>query len=396
MKKISILLVMLMAFTCINAQKYKRASAYRYLTLGQLDKAKEAIEPTITNQKTMNSAKTWFYRGNIYLKIALSENKKYKSLDTNALSVAFESYKKALELDKKNEYKIDIYQNLNIIGEQFYNKGVDEYNKKMYAKAMNYFIKSDDINSFFGKADTLSMYVIYNAALCAELSNNDEKAKEYYNKLLEKKYKNPRIYSSLSSIYLNEKDTLQAENIVKIGRDSFPDDFNLIIMETNIFLATGETEKALNNLNIAIKKDTTNPTIYFAVGAQYNKILNDTTKSEKVKNNAFEKAEKSYKKALSIKPDYYDANYNLGALFVNKAALILEKANKLPLGDSKYDTEKAKADNYLNNSLPYLEKALEIKPDDINTLYSLKEIYARKKQYDKLKIINKKIQELKK
>ena len=35
--------------------------------------------------------------------------------------------------------------------------------------------------------------------------------------------------------------------------------------------------------------------------------------------------------AIALKPDYFEANYNLGALYVNQAAEILEKANELPL-----------------------------------------------------------------
>ena len=51
-------------------------------------------------------------------------------------------------------------------------------------------------------------------------------------------------------------------------------------------------------------------------------------------------AEKSYKKAIELKPDYFDAIYNLGALYVNDAVGIMGKANKLDLNDKNYDAHK--------------------------------------------------------
>ncbi len=97
------------------------------------------------------------------------------------------------------------------------------------------------------------------------------------------------------------------------------------------------------------------------------------------------KATSAYENAILINPDYFEANYNLGALYVNQAADILDKANDLPLDAVKeYDTQKAMADEMLKKSLPYLEKALELTPDDVNTMVSLKEIYTRLGMTEKL------------
>ncbi|MDZ7774162.1 MAG: hypothetical protein U5L09_00425 [Bacteroidales bacterium] len=52
------------------AQNHKVVSAYNYLRKGQLDKAMEAIEPATEHKKTENDAKTWYYRGNVYLSLA--------------------------------------------------------------------------------------------------------------------------------------------------------------------------------------------------------------------------------------------------------------------------------------------------------------------------------------
>ena len=86
--------------------------------------------------------------------------------------------------------------------------------------------------------------------------------------------------------------------------------------------------------------DNTNPSIFFAVGTIYDQMGD------------IEKAISAYENAIKLKPDYFEANYNLGALYVNQAADILDKANDLPLDAvAEYDKEKAKADEMLEKSV---------------------------------------------
>ncbi len=91
----------------------------------------------------------------------------------------------------------------------------------------------------------------------------------------------------------------------------------------------------------------------------------------------YEKAAISaYSKAIQLKPDFFDPNYNLGALFFNKGVRFNEVANEI--SDMKlYEIEKKNADDQFKLAMPYLEKALEIQASDKNTLLSLKTLYFR-------------------
>ena len=91
-KKTSLLTVALLVSVTVFGQKSKRTSANNYLQYGELDNAVEAIEPTITNEKTMNEAKTWFFRGQIYQAVYETKEEKYKTLSDNPLQIAFESF----------------------------------------------------------------------------------------------------------------------------------------------------------------------------------------------------------------------------------------------------------------------------------------------------------------
>lgn len=218
------------------------------------------------------------------------------------------------------------------------------------------------------------------------MGHDFDKAKQSLEQLAEMNYPEPGIYSSLAGIYYKQdKDPEKAAAMYAEGRSKYPNDLNMLLNETNFLLAEKQTDKALNNLVLAAEIDTTNATIFFAIGANYNQIVDDTTSLPEMKEDAFEKAVVAYNKAIVIRPDYFDPNYNMGALYVNKAATLIDEANQLPFEEQeKYDELKSRADALLNDCLPYLEKAYEIDQDDMPTLYSLKEIYARLGDQEKL------------
>jgi tetratricopeptide (TPR) repeat protein len=397
MKRLVILLAIVMAsITMVNAQGAKLQAASNYVNSNppKLGKAMDAIEKAAVHKKTINRAKTWFVRGNIYLKIALSDNPEFKALSENPLKIAEESYNKCTELDSKGEYLLNIRQNMQLISDQYYVKGVEDFQLGDYGKAITFFERVLDINkNVFNVTDTTA---IFNISLCAARAEDMGRAKIEYEKLVELGYNKPSIFTGLSNIYVNEGDTVKAFETIARGRELMPSDFNILIAETNLYLDANETEKALANLEKALEFDATNPQIFFAVGAQYESMIKDNGDKEQIEMYRA-KAIENYKKALEINPEYFDAIFNLGAINVNIASSIISVANELPFDKVKeYDALIAEANGYLEAALPYLEKAHQMQPQDMSTLVTLKEIYVRLKMNDKLPGITEKIEALKK
>jgi tetratricopeptide (TPR) repeat protein len=390
MKKLSLILVVLLFATMSFAQKAVVRDAEANFKKGKLDKAKESIDLAIKDPVTSLEAKTWLTRANIYLDIFTTPLPMYKALSTNALDQAKEAMAKVKALDTKNELKEDAAKtNANLVS-QLYNNGAALYGAKNYVDAAKAFEETYTLNKELGKTDTASMF---NAGLSSELGKDETNAIKYYSLLVDLKYPQAPVYSSLAVMLINKGKFDDAKVVIAKGKAQFPDNFDMLIAETNVFLKTGQTDKALIALESALKKDTTNQTIYFAVGANYNILGNDITKPADFRAACYQKAEKAYLKALSIKPEYFDATYNLGALYVNKASSIIEEANKLPLTETvKYDKLKGDADVFLKMAIPYLEKAHKLEPKDMSSMSALKEIYTRLKMDDQLKAINADIQ----
>jgi Flp pilus assembly protein TadD len=386
MKKLSLVLVVLLLATMSFAQKAVVRDAASNLKKGKLDKAKESIELAIKDPTTSIDPKTWLTRANIYLDIFSSPLPIYKNLDPNPLEIAKESLAKTKELDTKGEFKDDIAKATANLVTELYNSGAAFFTAKNFPEAAKAFGATYLLNKELGKTDTAS---IFNAGLSSEMSKDEDGAIKYYTLLVGMKYPQAAVFSSLAVMLLNKERFDEAKDVIAKGKAQFPNSFDMLIAETNLLLKTGQTEKALEALESAVKKDTTNQTIYFAVGANYNILGNDASKPADFRAACYDKAEKAYLKALSIKGDYFDAAYNLGALYVNKASTIIEEANKLDLKETvKYDKLKAEADNMLKLAIPYLEKAHQLDAKDMSSMAALKEIYTRLQMNDNLKTIN--------
>lgn len=397
MKRIIILTFGLLFSLMSFGQSNLVLSAFNYLKTQKLDKALECIEPTIVHPKTMGDPKTWLYRGNIYLAIALTEDENYKKLVVNPLDSAYKSYQKSIEIDKDfiapagNPPKAEL--GLYIIGEQYYNKGVELFNMQNWVESKEYFERTRKINSIFGVKDSLATY---NATLCALKLGDNETGSKYLKELISMNYNKPEIFSMLANIYKEEGDTTKMINTVKMGRKRYPEDLGLIISETNYYLAKGDLTSAQDLLKVAVEKDPKNPVLHFTIGSNYDRISRDSSMKEEEKELMLAEAEKAYQKAIDLNPAFFDAYYNVGALFFNKGVEVFEFANTIPPDQFEaYEAAKKKYMGYWEKALPYLEKANEIQPSDMGTLQALKSLYARLNMPEKLKIINDKINELK-
>jgi tetratricopeptide (TPR) repeat protein len=421
MKK-TILTITTVAIASLSyAQKAKVVSAYNYnkafersQKCSELKEGLDAINMAIDHEQTKEWAKTWYYRGNLYFNILASKDA-CKDIDAEALDKATDSYMKALvlnfedpelkKLDLEKEDGSDIMkfygalQNKSKVDDEMYtmdimgrklpglavehgNAGIDKFQNKDYAGAKESFGKSLMLNQLGGKLDTMMMY---NTALAAEYSDDTETAKQIYDGLIMMKYNidgnGPNLYRSQANLCKKEGNEEKAAEYIKKGRAAYPSDYNLIVAELDGYLKEQKYEEALQNLNLAIENNSSNEVLYFARGTVYEALKNE------------DNAVADYKKAIELKPNYFDAVFNLGAYYFNKGADKVNEANALPYNETKkFDAVKAEAKVAFEASIPHIEKANEIKPEDVDTANMLIKVYTQTEQYDKAKAIKAKYQ----
>lgn len=382
MKKTIILLSLLFAFSATFAQKGKVTSAENLKDAGKIQEALEAINEALdpSNEKAVKKSipwpKTWEVRGAIYQAIAQSKDPKVKSLSEDPLSEALESYKKALELDTKGRNSNSVKIQLTLLTNDLTNQGVKAFQDEDYKKALKSFEQILDIQDIdVVKADNpeaIDTVIIFNTGLAAYNAQEYDKAIKYYSEAAKHGYSGARSYGLVAQAYQAKKDTLGALEALKEGFEKYPEDNLVLESLIQIYMDLDKSDEAMKYLDMAIQRDPTVPRYLFAQGALYEKLNNE------------EKAIETYSKAIEVDPEYFDAYYNLGALYYNKGVKQMEIAKEVPASDNaRYEAESAKADIWFEKALPYMEKCHELRPEDKMSLESLKNLYYRMKQMDK-------------
>jgi tetratricopeptide (TPR) repeat protein len=295
----------------------------------------------------------------------------------NPLTEAKKAFEKVIELDTEGKYNEELKEYLNQLKLLFESEAVYTYNKKDYEDAYSSFkeiLKINELEVMGGVVDTV---IFYNAARIALELNKNEEAIDLFNTAAKYDYDNPFLYVFLSNSYNAIGDTASGVEALKTGFKKYPENQNILIELINYYLMRGLADEALEYLAIAKEDNPENISFYFAEGTLYDKL------------ERFEDAKRSYEYCLELDPDYFNAQYNLGVLYYNKAVKLYEEANLIN-DIQEYNKAKEVADAEITKALPYIERANEINPDDIETLKTLKTLYYRLQMDDKYdEIVNK-------
>ncbi len=372
MRKVTIILIaLLFGVTAVNGQKGKVTSALTYLDNGEIEKAWQLIQAAEQNEKTKNYAKTYYAKGRILQRIGESKDPKIKNLVDEPLKKAWESYQKAIELDEKGKIHKSIEIYLPMLNADFINKAVEEFKKKEYKAAMEYFDLALQVGKdpvFNGAVDTS---IIYNAGLSAYNGKIWNKAIEYLTRAKDMGYGGGAIYVLLKNAYLEKGDTLTGLKVLQEGFQKMPTDKTIIFELINYYLLVEDnSQAAIDYINKALEQDPENASLYFAKGLALDKL------------GKHDEAIEAYKISISKDSTYLNAYYNLGAMIFNDGVTMFNKCNEI-MDNEKYKECVAKADEKFKESLPYLERAHELDPKEINTLETLKVLYYRLHMYDK-------------
>jgi hypothetical protein len=432
MRVLSVAILFAGSVTLATAQKAKVQAAWRMLSdyeetlkdgrpnLDYLNKAKENIDLALANEATKKQAKTYAYKLRIsyyqFQNRLAEENKKlgasvtdknersmmaYGNTGLEELNQANEALNNIKDLDPEfleriqeglvkgasslDDEELKFASAVQQMKVESANIAAGKYKAKQYDEAADYFYKTAVMNSLLYKTkDTVDFY---NACISASKSGHTEKILEYNRKMIDAKMGTPYNYEAIYNADLAKGDTTAATETLKKGRAVFPDDVNLLTQETNLFLFKGRHEQALANLKISSERDPKNPLYYFITANIYDNLANPKDKLSGKDldkpanfNDLFAKAEANYLKSLELKPankEYlYNANYNLGAMYNNYGGYVanrkIEKITDLALYQKENE---AKAQEYYKKSIPYLEQALQIKPDDKVTMTALRKLY---------------------
>jgi tetratricopeptide (TPR) repeat protein len=333
---------------------------------GKLDKAKEEIDKAIENPKLAAKAKTWFARAQIYEHIANDQTKIYSKLDSNAAAVAYESYKKASELDKPGG-SFDKDSKAALTSQSLYaalfNQAIQKYQAQNYKDAVTAFRLAQETSP----KDTLA--ALYTGIASQQL-NDVPAARIAFENYINLGGRESEVFNSVASMYIADKNNDKALEILQKGLTLYPNHKGLKDQELNIFLTSGKMDEAIDKLKASIEREPNNAQYVLNLGIMYD--------------NAGKKEEalEQYKKVLTIEPNNFDANYNIGVFYFNQGAEATKRLNKMDLKQYQKDGKKAEAEVQakFQQALPYFEKAHQVNPKDVSLMDNLVKVYSQLKK----------------
>lgn len=227
------------------------------VAMDQARKDKEKSDKSIQDPKASLKASTWSDRAKVYENIALQ----FTEIDSAAAFTAFDAYKKVVELDltKKGEPGKLAKEAQNALtgatGTSLYNafvkQGAEKYQSQKLDDALKMFQKALEVNT---KDTTAALY----GGIAAQQINNKEAATTMFEKYVENGGKDAPVFYGLAQIYRQDNNFDKALKTLEKGLERSPGHKDLKSEIVNILLASGNEEKAIQELKNLTTQDPSN------------------------------------------------------------------------------------------------------------------------------------------
>lgn len=333
------------------------------------------------------------------LNATLDYEKTGKKVYTDDINETITSFKPqlidfAMELGKMNKNKeaADILYSVYTLDKKdvdllFYAASYS-VNANDYDKALEYYDALKKMN-YSGEG---TIYYAYNNTTKAEENfGADKKLRDLY--VTAKSHSKPReektpskrgeIYKNIALILKEKGRTSEALTALQDARKVNPDDATLLMTEAELYLGNKDYENYTRLVNEALAKDPNNADLVYNLGVV------------SANNNKLEDAEKYYLKALTIDPNYFNALLNLSELKLRVDEKYVTEMNKLGTSEKdnkRYEVIKAEREKNFKSILPYLEKAVALKPEDEAASKTLLSVYRALEMTDKAKALKAKME----
>lgn len=371
MKKSILVIIAAILVQGLVAQDVKKVKDA--LTNNKLQEAKTLIDQILANPKNQKNAEAWYLKGKTYSAIAASKTEQASVPD--ARMQALDAVKKSLEIDKNSAtlyLTMDNYQPVFNLYTSGFELGAAQYNEEKYADALGTFKQTNTVGDYIFSQGwglyKLDTTITYYSALAAMNAKNQPEAISYFSKLADANVGGPRNpefatpYRYLAKYYYDQKDEANMMKYISAGRKLYPADDYLPLLELDYVREKGDKTALFAKYDeiLASSPDNFDVTIDYAT-----ELFSETHVTEAGKRPAdydarCAKIESLYKKAISLKPDSYEAKLSLGKHYYNMM-LIKEEDAKAIKGTKPEDVKK-KADinaevmTTVDKAIPYLEE----------------------------------------
>lgn len=354
MKKILyISLVLLCGCSVFPAlQQRKLVSVFHLIETAKYQDAKELVEDMVADTESSQWAKTWYARGllcqSAYKEGMEKKDKKLFELYPDQLNVAWESYEKALSLDKDGRVEKQLPARYIYLSNEFQKSGERLFEQKRYADALLAYERALKIAASPLLSVISDTGLVFNAGLAAYEAKAWDKAALFLGRLHAQKNASNTTHL-LMHVHLFNGDTLTAIAVGIQGVNWYHYPENLVLLTTDLFNQQGNTQRALELLNQAIARDTASFVFRYNRGLVLQKA------------GRYTEAVEEYRNAYNNNTGKPETPLNIATCYYNIGVEIEANARSLT-SSHEVQMERAKAASAYRASEFWIKKAFEMQP----------------------------------
>ena len=340
--------------------------------------AKSFIDPAMEHEDTKNDEKANYYNGVIYfglieLSSQFEDLKEYQNEET--MKKIESSFKIARE-DRKYKREVEDFVDSKV--SQAMTFGQMTFQQKKFDMAYGMFSGAYELQKLIEREDE-------------DMMNNAIISARNYIDTLKKQKENEKAIEFIQQV-----------------SESFPKNSQIAIQGVNVALDMNDMEQAEKFFHAAAEADPTNKALFSTMGSIYlanadngfqelqGMDVTDAGYPEKAAEveELYTKAQDNLKKAIKIDPQYKDALYNLGVLYLGRGQKIEKKAKQMDFNDPNYETTIAKSEEMYKNAIEPLEAFIEQEPNNAGVLQVLYQVHRRAGNMEEFKAYKKRFDDI--
>ena len=314
-----------------------------------------------------------------------------KSIKEDLAQTAIDSYRKAYELDPKQEAKVA--EGLSVLANKLVEQG-DALNAiervldsaaafELAYEAMSVVPMQQANGDYLYNAGI--QYTIFASTVSdpVEAAKYFAKGEEILSKAIATGYADTdgTIYYYLFHCYYGQK-CIDKERALAKGKEAlltgiqlFPKNVTILDGLMQFYTAeegVGDPAELIDMIEASLAEDPSNYDLWFGRGRVFNALKQ------------YDECINSFKKCAELRPEEFDANYYVAYFIIEKANAAIDElnANSANMGYEEYDARNQEINLIYAESLPWLEKAYAINPEDMGAIEYLKIITFRLRDMD--------------
>ncbi len=390
MKRIVLPVLFAFLVTLTFGQDLKKATSYT--NDKKYDKAKTEIDGILAKDPTNSQA--LYLKSKVYTLMA--DSSAYKNLFTgDPYDEAFDAFKKAMADSNNPSVTLmvvkDNYSPIFGVYAGFYQEAANAFNAAAnsnnkpdtagFAKAMNYFIKANDVGQYIagnkwasiGKVDTTLVLNIAKAALNAK---KNDSARKYFQEIadahisgLHADSPDPSYELPYQWLTLDYKQAGDSANMVKyatIGKELYPKDDYYDFVEMDYYREKEDHQALFKKYDELTSANPDSLRYHLNYATEIFSYIFSSDEGTVIpdKDQLLSTLQSQLDKALAIEPNNGNVNLLYAQYLYNKGIFALDAASKIKGAKLTPDQTKNKSDlgaqgkDFLQKALPYAEKAM--------------------------------------